>query len=67
MHYESKPLLILSSMAFTALIKSLKLERKSMILRTIKDRKRLAEIEQNISESEEMLEVIERELKDKHS
>ncbi len=63
---ESKPLLILNSMAFIALINKLKLERKSMTLKSKRDHKRLAEIEQNINESNEMLNVINRELENKH-
>ena len=53
-------------MAFTALIEKLKLERKSMFLKTKQDNERLTEIENNISDSNEMLEAIERELVTKH-
>ncbi len=67
MHYESKPLLILNMMAFTALILKLKLHRKTMVIKTMSDENELKDIEHNIKESENMLEVIERELKDKHS
>jgi len=66
MQIESKPLLLLNMMAFTALIEKLKRNRKSMPLKTKDDHKALEQLEKNISESEIMLEAINNELKNKH-
>lgn len=66
MQIESKPLLLLNMMAFTALIEKLQRNRKSMPLKTVDDRKVLKHLEKNISESKIMLEAIENELINKH-
>ncbi|NQU34242.1 MAG: hypothetical protein HQ521_13510 [Bacteroidetes bacterium] len=60
MTIESKPLLILQSMAYTALISRLKLDRKSKPLSEI------PEIEKNLAKAEEMLDATINELENKH-
>ncbi len=67
MTIESKPLLILQMMAFTSLLKDLKLERKSMPLKCIDDHNRLNQINNNIIKADMMLDVVTNELKTKHN